>query len=76
MKRRFRLRKAFWFGAVGGVAVVGAASLLCLSLGMIQFSGNLMILALASGALWGIFIGTGCALLANLTLDRAAHSDS
>ena len=73
---KLRLRKAFWFGAVGGVAVVGAASLLCLSLGMIPFSGNLMILALASGALWGIFIGTGCALLVNLMLDRAGHNDS
>ncbi len=76
MKRRFRLRKAFWFGAAGGIAVVGAACLLCLSLGMIPFSANLMILALASGALWGIFIGTGCALLVNLVFDRAGHNDS
>ena len=37
--------------------------------------GNLMILALASGALWGILIGTGCALHINLVLDRVGHSD-
>lgn len=75
MKRKVRLRKAFWFGAVGGVAVVGSASLFCLSLGMFQFTGNLMILALASGALWGILIGTGCALLVNQVLGRAGRND-
>jgi hypothetical protein len=75
VKQKIRLRKAFWFGAIGGVAVVGAASLLCLSLGMIQFSGNLMILALASGALWGILIGTGCVLLINQVLDRAGRNN-
>ena len=76
MKRKIPLRKAFWFGAIAGVAVVGAASLLCVSLGMFHLTGNVLVLALASGALWGISIGTGCALLVNLVLDRAGHNDN